>query len=220
MINAYQTIDFGEKGVCKGIYYGQHDRVDELNNRIQTRHFPDVQLPPNFDPRPVSTKFCLFPTLDIRTSKSYNKKEVNDDETRQTFVYNPGTDRGPPITFLKNIHIENDLRKEYIPNTSSQLYTNQANPTVKTSRENAALFSSLPLQSTGNWSFHKPQLGENPNFLLKGSQKYTTHVPNYLANPHENTPPSSQRIGENMFNNFTKVQLRNMVLPTHAQSAP
>jgi hypothetical protein len=63
MTSYYQNIDFGENGVCKGIYYGQNERVDELNTRIQSRHFPDVDLPPNFDPRPVSTRFCLFPVV-------------------------------------------------------------------------------------------------------------------------------------------------------------
>lgn len=182
MISDYKNIDFGEKGICKGIYYGQNERVDELNDRIKTRHFPDVELPPNFDPRPVSTKFCLYPTFIRNPDGSATKKSIsmvpsggisiNDDKTYQKVVYNPGTDRGPPITFLKNIDIENQLRKEYLP-------TKIVNTTTIYSNE-----KSIP------------------------SQTYNTYIPNYLANPYIND--SSQKIGGNKFNNFTKIQLRNI----------
>lgn len=178
MISAYKNIDFGEKGICKGIYYGQNERVDEVNDRIQTRHFPDVDLPPNFDPRPVSTKFCLYPTFIRNSDGSETKKSIsipptggitiNDDKTYQKVVYNPGTDKGPPITFLKNIDIENQLRKEYTP--SKNVFSSQTTATPP-------------------------------------SQTYTTYIPNYLANPYTND--SSQKIGSNNFNNFTKIQLRN-----------
>ena len=198
MMDTYKNIDFRENGIVEGVYYGQQERINELNNRIQTRHFPDVALPPNFDPRPVSTRFSLFPVLNIRTKDKTIPTSIIDDETNQKVVYNPGTDRGPPITFLRNINIESDLRKEYIPNTMSDLYINPSNPITKTSKENESLFSS--------------QLGENPNFLLKDYEKYTTQIPNYLANPFENQSSQiySQKIGENKFNNFTKTQLRNL----------
>lgn len=201
MTSYYQNIDFGENGICKGIYYGQNERVDELNTRIQSRHFPDVDLPPNFDPRPVSTRFCLFPVVDVRTRQIKEPMVVGDDQTRQRVVYNPGTDRGPPITFLKNIDVEAELRKEYIPNTNSDLYNFSSHE----------LRSGRTLNPSSNQSQH----------VMKdtNAEKYTTHIPNYLAIPEsqfsQKTKPiyetGEQKIGQNMFNNYTKTQLRNLI---------
>ena len=44
---------------------GQPDRVDELNERIINRFEPN-NMQPNFDPRPVSTKYAFFPMADRR----------------------------------------------------------------------------------------------------------------------------------------------------------
>jgi hypothetical protein len=197
MTSYYQNIDFGENGVCKGIYYGQNERVDELNTRIQSRHFPDVDLPPNFDPRPVSTRFCLFPVVDVRTRQNKEPMMVGDDQTYQRVVYNPGTDRGPPITFLKNIEVEAELRKEHIPNTNSDLYK----PSLP----------HFPSQSTEKWS--SPVILSQTN-MKNTHEKYTTHIPNYLAIPESQPKRLSemgeQKIGQNTFNNYTKTQLRNL----------
>lgn len=44
-------------GIVRDAIVGQFDRVDELNNRIQSRQFPDIPLEPAFSERPVSTKY-------------------------------------------------------------------------------------------------------------------------------------------------------------------
>ena len=53
-------------GVPKGIMYGQQERVDELNERINKRQFSDRPLAPNFAPRPITTKYTHFPIMDRR----------------------------------------------------------------------------------------------------------------------------------------------------------
>lgn len=219
MISAYENIDFGEKGIAKGIYYGQNERVDELNNRIQTRYFPDVALPPNFDPRPLSTKFCLYPIYIRNSDGSSTKKsisingkgsvEINKDETNQTVVYNPGTDRGPPITFLKNIDIENQLRKEYIPSTNSNLYKSQlAQPTNSKGLTNQSLTNTIPNSNAPSQTYNlpSPATANWSSATLHSEESLNTYIPNYLANPYTND--SSHKIGSNILNNFTKTQLR------------
>ena len=47
----------GVIGIPTGISYGQNERVDELNSRLFDRNHPDQSLKPNFDFRPVSTKY-------------------------------------------------------------------------------------------------------------------------------------------------------------------
>ena len=52
-------------GVINGVDIGQHERVDELNQRIASRYFSDAPLEPNFAPRPVQTKQTIFPMVKI-----------------------------------------------------------------------------------------------------------------------------------------------------------
>ena len=40
-------------GIPNGVSYGQNERVEDLNTRINSRNTSDYALPPNFDPRPV-----------------------------------------------------------------------------------------------------------------------------------------------------------------------
>lgn len=53
-------------GVVEGVFYGQNERTDELNNRIIERNYPDIPLKPNYDPRPISTKYSHFPMIDLK----------------------------------------------------------------------------------------------------------------------------------------------------------
>lgn len=48
------------------------DRVDELNERMARRLEPNANMTPNFDPRPVSTKYALFGIVDQRTKPEPN----------------------------------------------------------------------------------------------------------------------------------------------------
>ena len=45
-------------------YQSNDNRVDELNNRIRSRLNPSSVAPMSFSPRPVSTKYSLFPMID------------------------------------------------------------------------------------------------------------------------------------------------------------
>lgn len=119
-------------GLQEGIIYGQNERVDELNDRIKSRQFPDVGLQANFDPRPVNTKYSLFPIINRRTSGTehidagmHHYVELN---------FNPGTHRAPPSGYINNVDVETCLRNqtvalqhgpgigEYIPSSKSELY--------------------------------------------------------------------------------------------------
>lgn len=118
-------------GVPHGVFYGQHDRVDELNTRIHSRQFPDKPLAPNFDSRPVSTKNSRFAILDSRMETEPIQSHL-DHSVEQNF--NPSTYRGPPNTFLQNIDTESYLKNQtvalqhgaeqgvYVPSSQSDLY--------------------------------------------------------------------------------------------------
>ena len=58
---------FSKSGLIEGVHreliVGQHERLDEINDRIKSRQFSDYPLEPNFSPRHVSTKYSLMPIM-------------------------------------------------------------------------------------------------------------------------------------------------------------
>jgi hypothetical protein len=118
-------------GVPEYLYYGQNERVDELNARIKGRQFPDSPLEPNFSPRPVPTKYSHFPIINRR--KPMNEPVIPYLEHNTNINFNPGTHRAPPSGFLNNVDVETVLRNQtfalqragqdvYVPSANSDLY--------------------------------------------------------------------------------------------------
>ena len=118
-------------GVPEYLYYGQNERVDELNTRIKDRQFPDSPLEPNFSPRPVPTKYSHFPIINRR--KPMNEPVIPYLDHNTNINFNPGTHRAPPSGFLNNVDVETVLRNQtialqradqgiYVPSTNSDLY--------------------------------------------------------------------------------------------------
>ena len=179
----YNTID-NFNGVIKGIEYGQNERIDELNDRIYSRSFPDIPLAPNFDPRPVPTKYSLFPIINRRTEVDTAIKPIITHHVELNF--NPGTQNAPPMGYFNNIDIETNLRNQtvalqhganqgvYIPSSTSDLYR------VRVSS--------------------KPGVPQ-PHPKLFGTEKYKTSISNNLEN---------NKIGYDRFHNNTRTQLRNI----------
>ena len=172
---------YSNTGIIQGFYSGQQDRVDELNTRIQSRFVPDNALRPNYDPRPVSTKYALFPTIDRKTpSTEYLGGATFDLGEASTPSFSPLINNSP---FIRNIDTETILRNQtvalqngigqsvYVPSSTSDLYT-----TTVVSRPSEQPFPDL---------FVKPT--------------FSTNIP----------PITNQNIGKSDFFNFTRTQLRN-----------
>ena len=183
-----QTISQNEKihGIPEYLYYGQNERVDELNDRIQTRHFPDSPLEPSFDPRPVPTKYALFPIINRR--KPMQEPVIPYLDYNGSVNFNPGSSRAPPTGYLNNIDLETNLRNQnfalqhgaeqqiYVPSSNSDLY------------KVSVPVSSNPVEQT------------HP--LLFERQLFDTAVhPNLIG----------AKIGRDQFFNHTRTQLRNTV---------
>jgi len=177
-------IEINENGIVEGFFNGQQDRVDELNHRIQSRQFPDNALRPNFDPRPVPTKYAVFPIIDRRTPANYPIESNYLDD----YGFSPATQNGPAKTYLQNIDVETILRNQtvalqrgatqgvFVPSSNSDLYRmNLPSPSIKT-----------------------PQPFPN----LSNSSSFSTSASNTVSN---------QPIGKSTFFNHTRVQLRNTI---------
>jgi hypothetical protein len=169
-------------GLPDGILYGQFDRTEELNDRIYDRNKPDTTLAPNFDSRPVPTKYMLFPALDAK-KPSTEKIAPTIDYHTETF-FNPGS-KAPVNGFLSNIDIETLLRNQtkalqhgahqgvYIPSSKSDLYIVQ--PPKTTTYQ------------------------EQPHPTLFERSQYNTYIPGSLE---------QNGIGADIFSNHTRSQLR------------
>ena len=169
-------------GIPEGVSYGQNERVDELNRRISSRHFPDIPLQPNYNPRPVPTKYSIFPIIDrVKPVKELELKYV--DYYPEVF-FNPGSAKAPVNGFINNVDIETNLRNQtmalqhgaeqnvYVPSSNSDLY----NVTV----------ISKPSEQPYPLLFSQPYLNQSihPNI-------------------------ESSKIGREMFFNHTRTQMRN-----------
>lgn len=169
-------------GVPNGVFYGQNERTDELNDRIKTRQFSDYPLRPNFDPRPVPTKYSLFPIIDRRKSKEEPIYKLQDHCVPLNFY--PGNSRAPPQGYFNNVDSETTLRNQksylekygttatYVPSINSDLYKVEI--------------------------ISKPLPYENKHPFL------------FRTDEFKKDAFSISTIGKDTFNNHTRTQLRNM----------
>lgn len=185
----YSTADTLFQGVVQGCLLGQQDRVDGLNSRIQDRQFSDTDLRPNYDPRPVSTRYSRFPIIDPVMNRNTNLKQypsnITLEKNNKVPIFYSGSTNAP---VLRNIDLETKLRNQttalqhgapqgmFVPSSNSDLYKTE-----------------IPQSSN---------LGEQPFPELFDQTKVQTK-----------TVPTIQKytsIGNMEFFNHTRTQLRNI----------
>jgi len=168
-------------GVADGITYQQIERVEDLNKRIIERQFTDYPLEPNYEPRPVPTKYSIFPIIDRRTPA---KEPRLDYPVHNSYVnFNPGSAVGPIKGYFKNVDTETVLRNQVF--SLQDTAQNQYVPSSKSDLYNVTVVSS-PSEQPYPLLFAKTALEKNL---------------------HPNVQDSN--IGKNIFFNATRVQLRN-----------
>ena len=157
------------------------EKLDTINNNLYARNIPSSIIQPNFDPRPVSTKYSTLPLIDHKKetnvpiiSYNYNSEEI----------FYPGTKKPNFNGFARNINKESTLRNQffalqaadqskYIPASTSDLYMNTIN------------FQNVSKNLEETILFREPEFADfNPN--------------------------PSITIGNRIFNNATRVQLKNL----------
>ena len=159
-------------GVVDGLYTCNHERVDELNNRIADRNVPSNALQPQYSIRPSSTKYGYMPILD-----QYKKSttELNNYTPYSTSaVFNPGNAQAPWSGFSNNINTESKLRNqffalqkceqaEFVPSSTSDLYQTK--------------IDYIPQKQTHPLLFEKPDLAPfNPNVHNLGNSLFNNHT--------------------------------------------
>ena len=107
-------------------------RTEELNERISYRNMPSNPLQPQFDIRPLSSKYAKMPIVDRHENHRVPIEVMPTYDIGSTF--NPGNAQAPWSGFASNINNESRLRNQfyalqpgagqayYIPAKTSELY--------------------------------------------------------------------------------------------------
>ena len=172
-------------GLQDGITYGQNERVDELNSRILDRFHPDFQLQPNFDPRPVPTKYSHFPIIDMRRPAKEAYQPYPDFSTQTNFV--PLGRAGPVAGYLNKVETESILRNQffalqrgadqgvYVPSSDSELYNVEVVSVKRDEQPYPQLFDDY------NRGFHTTNKNVD---LVIGSDRFNNHTRTQLRGSH------------------------------------
>ena len=166
-----------------GVIYRQNARLDELNDRLGQRQFTDKPLQPNYDPRPVPTKYSHFPIIDRRKTAPQTQLNQYLEYSSQTNFAPIVSHNAPVDTYFQNIDSESGLRNQffalqkgadqsvYVPESASDLYGFSA-----VGREESQTHTNL---------FYKAQLDQTPNSNLNpaiGSDRFFNHTRQQLRN--------------------------------------
>ena len=152
------------------------------NSRIYDRNLPSQFLQPYLSTRPVMTKYSLMPIVDPRAPIKTPLKQMPTYNTTQ--IFNPGNTTSPWSGFASSINKESELRNQIysLQKCSQSVY-------VPNSTSDLYNFSFKPDNST-NQSQQFPGLFRNEYF-----DKFN---------------PNEENIGTNLFNNFTRQEIRNL----------
>lgn len=176
-----QQPQYNLHGVQQGVLYGQNERVDELNDRINVRNVPGTPLKPNYDPRPVPTKYAQFPMIN-RRAPAY-EPVINFLDHNVSVNFNPGNNRAPPAGYSNQVDTENVLRNQFFANQ------NGAGQHVYIPSSNSDLYKTTVISRPA----------EQPHPLLFQQEQFSKMLhPNVL----------NSAIGRSDFYNHTRTQLR------------
>jgi hypothetical protein len=168
-------------GVIDGVYFCNQQRANELNERISERNIPSHALEPAFSVRPVATKYTIMPIVDQIPKSDISLK--NFPKYNLEKVFNPGNSQAPWSGFASQINTESTLRNQFFA-------LQKCDQAKYIPSSNSSLYQThMPPATTP--SQHSELFNEN----------------NFKAfNPN----PQIGVVGKNIFNNNTRVQVKNI----------
>ena len=161
---------------------GNFEKQNSINRGIYVRHLPSSDLQANYDPRPVSTKYSTLPIIDRR--KEVNIPIIVENNYNSENIFNPGTRKPHFEGFARNIDRESVLRNQFfaLQAADQAQYIPSSNSDLY---ENNINFITVPNNLEESGLFRRDELEDfNPN-------------PSII-------------IGNELFNNSTRVQLKNL----------
>ena len=159
------------------------EKNDTINNAIAYRNIPSTNLTMNFPFRPVNTKYTLMPT--VNNINQCTKSPINNYgvfDMSNTFY--PGTRKPHFSGFATNVDTESSMR--------NQIYALQkADQAVYVPNSNSDLY-----ENNINFITHNNNIDNN---LLFSEERFNDFNPNLAPT-----------IGNELFYNSTRVQLKNL----------
>ncbi len=155
---------------------------NSMNNSLANRNFPSNNLEMNFSFRPVNTKYTLMPTYNhpIESSVPINTSEIYD--VSSTFF--PGTRKPHFNGFATNVDKESTLRNQFFA--------------LQKADQGAYLPNS-----------YSDLYENNINFITQANN-LETHLLFKEESFNDFNPNISSSIGNEIFYNSTRVQLKNL----------
>tara|TARA_Y100000389_G_scaffold201934_1_gene245882 strand:+ start:1003 stop:1509 length:507 start_codon:yes stop_codon:yes gene_type:complete len=155
---------------------------DAINTKIFERNIPSNNLQMNFSSRPVQTKYCLLPVLDNKTMGEVKINNCEIYNSENTFF--PGTDKPHFNGFSTCVDKESTLRNINFP----------------LQRADQAKY--IPSSTS--------DLYENPINFITNDNNLNNNLLFKSEEFNDFNPNISHKIGNNIFNNSTRVQLKNL----------
>lgn len=151
---------------------------NELNERMYDRNIPSGPLQPYINVRPVMTKYSIMPIVDPRAPIKSPMVQMPTYNIKNTF--NPGNTQSPWSGFATNINTESELRNQVfaLQKCSQSKYV--------PSSSSSLYINTISQQDTLVQPF--PELFRKEKF--------------------QSFDPNCENVGKNIFNNYTRTQLR------------
>jgi hypothetical protein len=179
---------FSKSGLIDGVHreliVGQHERLDEINDRIKSRQFSDYPLEPNFSPRPVSTKYSLMPIMAKNSNPLPTVRILPQFEHIVEMNFNPATRNAPFKGYARNVDTETVLRNQTMAAQNS--------------------FQSVYVPSSDS-DLYKVNVVSRP---VDQPYRHLFDTPTFVQGVHPNLMNAGSNIGKDRFFNSTRSQLR------------
>jgi hypothetical protein len=179
------------QGVHQTPIVAQQERTDDLNIRLRSRQFPDFALEPQYDFRPVSTKYQVLGASNSPVFQTPAPKQTYMEHNVE-MNFNPATRNGPWKTYARNIDTETVLRNYAFGVDASRRLPNKiAIDTMYVPESNSDLYKD------GATVVERPS--EQPYELLFARPSFDGAHSRWNA---------QSKIGADRFNNSTRTQLK------------
>lgn len=159
--------------------------LEEINERLYKRNIPSDNLQPNLSFRPTSTKYQIYP-MNV-TVETDPLNIINNNNFNINNGFYPGTDKPPFSGYSNNVNSESYLR--------NQFFALQKCPQA----------SWAPDSTSELYNYNVDANIKPDNVLQQFPQLFKKESLGYF-NPN----PSNLMMGNNLFNNHTRNQLKDM----------
>ena len=186
-------------GVVRGAYTFNHERLQQLNDRIYQRNLPSQGLQSRFSPRSTTTRQCRFPMVDTHQPSTTQIKKIPNYSIEDQF--NPGT-QAPWSGYATGIDNESRLR--------NQFFANQAAAQSKYIPSSSSDLYNYDIQQQIIKAHSQPfPLIEKPASDITTPQPYPRLFETLQFSPFD---ANEYGLGSNTFENHTRQQVRNLGL--------